>query len=54
MQFKSKIKQISKFKTKPKMEIENTRKKTSDYFVALLVIAVLVQLGLIIYSLIQL
>ncbi len=41
-------------KNDSKMNLESTRKKVSDYFIFILVIAVVIQLGLLVYRLAQL
>ena len=44
----------SNSKNKSKMDIDSTRKKVSDYFIYILVIAVVIQLVLLVYRLTQL
>lgn len=41
-------------KDKSKMDINKTRKKVSDYFIYILVIAIIIQLVLLVYRLAQL
>lgn len=44
----------SNLKNKSKMDIDRTRKKVSDCFIYILVIAVVIQLALLVYRLTQL
>lgn len=54
MYSEDKISSKSNSKKKSKMDINRTRKKVSDYFIYLLVIAVVIQLVLLVHRLTQL
>lgn len=54
MNSEEKVTDKTNLKNKSKMDIQNTRKKVSDYFIFILVIAVVIQLALLVYRLTQL
>lgn len=54
MHSKKKVTDKINLKNEYKMEIGSTRKKASDYFIYIIIIAVIVQLALLVYRLAQL